>query len=181
MQEQNWERLDQFVYDRLTALVDVLPMRLVKLVAYYYTDARVRKLYWRRLGLEMGEGTYANMGLRLLSNDYKPRVHIGCNVSIGAGVTFVAAATANNGKEINTLPYVQDHLTVEGEITVEDEVWFGANVTVLPGVHIGRCTVIGAGSVVTKDLEPYSVYVGAPARRVRDLRTGERVDKKDRG
>lgn len=179
MQEPNWERLDQFVYDRLTALVDVLPMRLVKLVAYYYTDARVRKLYWRRLGLEMGEGTYANLGVRLLSNDYKPRVHIGRNVSIGAGVTFVATATANNGQEINTLPYVRDNLTVESEITVEDEVWFGANVTVLPGVHIGRCTVVGAGSVVTKDLAPYSVYAGVPARRIRDLRTGERVEKKD--
>lgn len=181
MQGPNWERLDQFVYDRLTALVDVLPMRLVKMVANYYTDARVRKLYWRRLGIEMGEGTYANLGLALIAGSAAPTVHIGRNVSIGPGVTFITKAAANNGQEINTLPYVREHLTTEGDITVEDEVWFGANVTVLPGVRIGRCTVIGAGSVVTKDLEPYSVYVGAPARRIRDLCTGERVNKKDRG
>lgn len=175
----DWERLDQFVYDRLTALVDVLPMRLVKLVAYYYTDARVRKLYWRRLGLEMGEGTYANLGLVLIAGGNEPTVHIGRNVSIGPGVTFITKAAANNGQEIHTLPYVREHLTVEGDIVVEDEAWLGANITVLPGVHIGRCAVIGAGSVVTKDVEPYSVYVGVPARRIRDLRTGERVDKKD--
>lgn len=179
MQKQDWEKLDQFIYDRLTALVDVLPMRLVKLVANYYTDARVRKLYWRRLGIEMGEGTFANLGLRLLTNDHEIHVHIGRNVSIAAGVTFVTEATANNGQEINTLPYVRDHLTVKGDIIVEDEVWFGANVTVLPGVHIGRCSVLGAGSVVTKDVEPYSVYAGVPARRIRNLRTGERVDKKE--
>lgn len=73
----DWAGIDEWIYRRLTELVDVLPMRFVKLVAHNYTDARVRKLYWRRLGLEMGEGTYANLGLTLLSDDYTPRVHIG--------------------------------------------------------------------------------------------------------
>ena len=63
----DWAGIDEWIYRRLTELVDVLPMRFVKLVAHNYTDARVRKLYWRRLGLEMGEGTYANLGLTLLS------------------------------------------------------------------------------------------------------------------
>ena len=65
----DWAGIDEWIYRRLTELVDVLPMRFVKLVAHNYTDARVRKLYWRRLGLEMGEGTYANLGLTLLSDD----------------------------------------------------------------------------------------------------------------
>ena len=145
----DWAGIDEWIYRRLTELVDVLPMRFVKLVAHNYTDARVRKLYWRRLGLEMGEGTYANLGLTLLSDDYTPRVHIGNHVSIAANVTFVPMASANNGQEINTYPYVRDHLTKAADIVVEDEVWIGADVTILPGVHIGRCAVIGAGSVVT--------------------------------
>ena len=130
----DWAGIDEWIYRRLTELVDVLPMRFVKLVAHNYTDARVRKLYWRRLGLEMGEGTYANLGLTLLSDDYTPRVHIGNHVSIAANVTFVPMASANNGQEINTYPYVRDHLTKAADIVVEDEVWIGADVTILPGV-----------------------------------------------
>ena len=160
----DWAGIDEWIYRRLTELVDVLPMRFVKLVAHNYTDARVRKLYWRRLGLEMGEGTYANLGLTLLSDDYTPRVHIGNHVSIAANVTFVPMASANNGQEINTYPYVRDHLTKAADIVVEDEVWIGADVTILPGVHIGRCAVIGAGSVVTGDVEAYHIYAGVPAR-----------------
>ena len=132
----DWAGIDEWIYRRLAELVDVLPMRFVKLVAHNYTDARVRKLYWRRLGLEMGEDTYANLGLTLLSDDYTPRVHIGNHVSIAANVTFVPMASANNGQEINTYPYVRDHLTKAADIVVEDEVWIGADVTILPGVHI---------------------------------------------
>ena len=44
----DWAGIDEWIYRRLTELVDVLPMRFVKLVAHNYTDARVRKLYWRR-------------------------------------------------------------------------------------------------------------------------------------
>ena len=71
---------------------------------------------------------------------------------------------------INQIKYVSEHLTTKGKIVVEDEVWIGANVTILPNVRIGRCSVIGAGSVVTKDIEPYTVYAGVPAKKIRDLK-----------
>ncbi|MDI3282567.1 sugar O-acetyltransferase [Polyangium sp. 15x6] len=54
-------------------------------------------------------------------------------------------------------------------ITIEDGVWLGAGVIVLPGVTIGRDTVVGAGSVVTKNLPPGVVAVGNPARVIRHL------------
>ncbi|MFB6556850.1 sugar O-acetyltransferase, partial [Streptomyces sp. NPDC056405] len=54
-------------------------------------------------------------------------------------------------------------------ITVGDRVWLGGGVTVLPGVTIGADTVVGAGSVVTKDLPPKVLAVGNPARIVREL------------
>lgn len=47
--------------------------------------------------------------------------------------------------------------------------WLGANVTILPGVNIGDGAVVGAGSVVTKDVEPNAVVVGSPARKVREV------------
>ena len=170
----DWAGIDEWIYRRLAELVDVLPMRFVKLVAHNYTDARVRKLYWRRLGLEMGEDTYANLGLTLLSDDYTPRVHIGNHVSIAANVTFVPMASANNGQEINTYPYVRDHLTKAADIVVEDEVWIGADVTILPGVTVGDGAVVAAGAVVTKDVPAYTVAGGVPARVLRPLTEEEK-------
>lgn len=53
-------------------------------------------------------------------------------------------------------------------IVLEDDVWLGANASVPPGTTIARGCVIGAGAVVTHDTEPYGIYVGVPARRIRD-------------
>ena len=165
---------DERIYEFLKKRVDIMPMRLVKLIANYYTDARVRKLYFRRLGVVMGENTYTNLGFRIASNDFEDRVFIGKNVSIAPNVTIVVESTANNGQEINEIPYLKQ-ITGGSKVVIEDEVWIGASVTILPDVTIGRCSVIGAGSVVTEDVEPYSVYVGAPARKIRDLKTGART------
>jgi acetyltransferase-like isoleucine patch superfamily enzyme len=167
--------LDQALYSWLQGCVERMPMRGVKFLANFYPDARIRKLYWRRLGISMGENTYGNLGMRIASNDQEQRVVIGKNVSIAPNVTFVVYSSAVNGQELNALPYVRDVLTRTGKIVVEDEAWIGASVTILPGVTIGRCAVVGAGSVVTSDVEPYSIYAGTPARKIRDLRTGERV------
>ena len=52
-------------------------------------------------------------------------------------------------------------------IIVGDDVWIGANATILPGVKIGKGAVIGAGSVVTKDVKEYAIVAGVPAKHVR--------------
>lgn len=54
-------------------------------------------------------------------------------------------------------------------VTIDDGCWIGARAVILPGVHIGSGCVIGAGAVVAKDCDPNGVYVGVPARRIRDL------------
>jgi acetyltransferase-like isoleucine patch superfamily enzyme len=54
-------------------------------------------------------------------------------------------------------------------VVIEDHVWIGSRVTILPGVRIGQHTTIGAGSVVTKSIPPYSVAAGNPARVIRSL------------
>lgn len=142
--------------------------RFVKLVANYYTDARIRKLYWNKLGVLMGDNTYPNLGFQSTSNG-EELVIIGRNVSIAPNVVMIPDSNANNGHIINQIPYVNKTLTKKGKIIVEDEVWIGANVTILPGVTIGTCSIIGAGSVVTKNVDPYSIYVGIPARKIREL------------
>lgn len=57
-------------------------------------------------------------------------------------------------------------------ITIEDNVWIGAQVTILGGVTIGEGSVIGAGSVINKDVPPYSVVAGLPARVIKTIERG---------
>jgi maltose O-acetyltransferase len=52
-------------------------------------------------------------------------------------------------------------------VIIEDDVWIGARVIILPGVKIGKGSIVGAGAVVTKDVEPYSIVAGVPAKLIR--------------
>lgn len=175
------KRIDLFSIEKriynflISATPDIIPKSLQKWLATYYPDARIRKKYLQCLGVEIGEGSYANLGFMVIpNNSSKKMLFIGKNVSIAPNVVCICESNANNGKEINTYSYVKDVLTKVDEIHIEDEVWIGANVTILPGVTIGKNSVIGAGSVVTKSVEPYSIYAGVPARKIRDVRTGEK-------
>lgn len=168
--------MDQWMYHFLRKNVTIFPKRAVKYIANYYTDARIRKLYWARLGVIMGKNTYANLGFTATSN-FRKLIFIGDNVSIGPNVTIICDSCANNGKEINEINEVREKLTKCEPVVIEDEVWIGAGVIILPGVQIGRCAIIGAGSVVMKDVEPYSIYAGVPAKKLRMLERHTNHDK----
>ncbi|MGE0453013.1 MAG: DapH/DapD/GlmU-related protein [Vicinamibacteria bacterium] len=57
-----------------------------------------------------------------------------------------------------------------GKVTIEDDVWIGANAVILPGVRLGRGCVVGAGAVVTRDVAERGIAVGVPARVTRERR-----------
>jgi galactoside O-acetyltransferase len=90
-------------------------------------------------------------------------IHIGNNVIIGPNVVLRAA---DHGIARTKLIAEQTHR--EGSITIEDDVWIGSNAVVLRNVRLGRGCVVGAGAVVTKTFEPYSIVGGVPARKVAD-------------
>lgn len=163
------EKIDNLSYSFLLRNIDIMPKRVIKFVAHYYTDARVRKLYWSKLGVHMGRNTYPNLGFEATSNG-RQLVYIGNHVSIGPNVMIICDSCANNGKRINRISEVRERFTKTQVVYIEDDVWIGAGVIILPGVWVGTCSVIGAGSVVTKNVEPYSVYVGSPARKVKSLK-----------
>ena len=95
-------------------------------------------------------------------------LRIGDNVRIA---THVVIVPAEHRFERADVPIADQGISAEG-IVIEDDVWLGAGVRVLDGCHIGRGSVIGAGAVVTGDIEPYSIAVGVPARCV--ARRGEK-------
>jgi galactoside O-acetyltransferase len=64
---------------------------------------------------------------------------------------------------------------LDADVVVEEDVWFGLDVHVMPGVTIGRGATIGAGAVVTKDIPPYSIAVGIPARPIEFYWTVEQI------
>jgi maltose O-acetyltransferase len=88
----------------------------------------------------------------------------------------VYCSSPNNAKELSKLDYVSNKLIRSSDIHIEGGVWIGANVTIFPGVSVGKCSVIRAGSIVMNDVESYSIYAGIPAKKIRDLKTGKRLN-----
>lgn len=89
---------------------------------------------------------------------------------IGNGVriaTQVAIIPSNHIYKDATQPIYTQGLSMKG-IKIEDDVWLGAGVKVLDGVTIGEGCVVGANSVVSKSLKPYGIYVGVPARLIKN-------------
>ncbi|MBZ0282815.1 MAG: acyltransferase [Anaerolineae bacterium] len=98
-------------------------------------------------------------------------------VKIGDGVytgTQVQIAAVNH-VFADPNQFIKDQgITADG-ITIEDDVWLGSGVTIVDGVTIGKGTIVGAGAVVSKNIPPYSIAVGVPARVIGDRRDPEAV------
>lgn len=101
---------------------------------------------------------------------------IGVNAIISSDVTIgndvmmgpeCMIFTSNHGMEMVGVPMWKQHSSKSRPVVIGNDVWIGARVIILPGVHIGNGCVIGAGSVVTHDAEPYSVLAGNQARKIR--------------
>ena len=110
--------------------------------------------------ISIGKGFFANFNCVIL--DCAP-VTIGNNVLFGPGVQIY---TAYHPLEAEPRRELQE---AAAPITVGDNVWLGGNVIVLPGVTIGENSVIGAGSVVTKNVPPNVVAAGNPCRILREI------------
>lgn len=109
--------------------------------------------------IEIGENFYSNHNLTILDGN---KVKFGDNVFIGPNCGFYTAGHPLDVEERNKgLEYAKT-------ITVGNNVWFGGNVVVLPGVKIGDNVVIGAGSVVTKDIPSNVVAVGNPCKVIKE-------------
>jgi len=105
-----------------------------------------------------------NSGLGINSKLYG-RVIIGCNVMMGPDCLVY---TRNHNIEDVSVPMNVQGETQEMPVVIENDVWIGARVIILPGKRIGKGSVVGAGAVVSRDIPEFSVAVGNPIRIIRN-------------
>jgi galactoside O-acetyltransferase len=110
--------------------------------------------------VHIGDDFYGNVNLTFVDD---VEIRIGHGVMIAPNVTL-----ATTGHPIHPHRRV-DYARFSEPIVIEDKVWIGSNVVILPGVRIGYGSVVGAGSVVSRDVPPMVVVVGAPARVLRHI------------
>lgn len=128
-------------------------------------------------------GDYSYGEINVLTASKQPKLAIGELCSIAPNVTFVI----HNNHPIDhftTFPLrrfvlgeTYDEACGNGGIVVEEDVWIGYGATILDGVHIGRGGVVAAGAVVTKDVEPYTIVGGVPAKPVKKRFSQDVIDR----
>lgn len=155
----------------LVKIASILPRKLAKYLYIYMgikigTNSRIFHGFYinRPKGFQIGENSFCNYGVSChLGAQSTSDLIIGDEVAVGPQVTFICS-THEIGDENRRAGSNQQR-----SIIVEDGVWIGANATILPGVTIAKGCIIGAGALVNKSTTPNGLYVGCPARRVKEL------------
>lgn len=170
--------------DRLQHLDFYLKRRLYTCCSLLLVDntvsMRLRARLLHRLGARVGAGVSVRSGLLVLERfdftlgdgvfignqcvfDCSAPIHVGTNVFMASGVILVTGTHAIGPHDLRAGAF-----TPRGVI-IGDGCWIGTRVILLPGVRIGAGAVVGAGSVVTRDVAPDTVVAGNPARLLRHL------------
>lgn len=95
-------------------------------------------------------------------------IHIGKNVYTGRYILINDHSHGSPEERFSDIPPFNRKLYSKGGITIEDNVWIGDKVAILSGVTIGKGAIIGANSVVTKDIPAFSIAAGSPARIIKN-------------
>ena len=126
-------------------------------------------------------GNYTYGGLSIINHSDTYQLIIGNYCSIGPDVLFVVCGD-HETNHISTYPFkvrckrTKFEAHSKGDIVIEDDVWIGARATILSGVRIGQGSVISAGAIVVKDVEPYSIVAGVPAKTIRKRCSEQRIN-----
>lgn len=188
-----WEKISMIVYTGYRA----------KGFKAFGKTSRIRPVFNVLAGekyIEVGEDCYIGRLVQLTATDsfddqrFSPRIIIGDNCSIGdfSHVTAINEIRLGNNVRMGKNILITDNshgvsdesllgiapnfrpLVSKGPVIIGDNVWIGAKSSIMPGVRIGKGAIIGAGSVVTKDIPPYAVAAGAPARIVKIMNSQDR-------
>jgi maltose O-acetyltransferase len=116
-----------------------------------------------------------------LTTEVGAELIIGAGTFLNYGVSIGSAGSIRLGARVNVGPYTmiidtefhdaydRTRVPPPRPVVIDDDVFLGAKCSVLPGVHIGRAAIVGTGAVVTRDVAPFSVVAGVPAREIKRL------------
>ncbi len=136
--------------------------KCLKLIAKYFPVCAIRILALRGAGYSVGRDVYIGEELHVTDElDNSPcALSIGDRVAIAQRVLIVLSSYANNSL------YRDVFGETFGRVEIARDAWVGAGVIILPNVTIGEGAVVGAGSVVTRDVAPFTIVAGNPARLI---------------
>lgn len=149
-----WRKMNQHNYTSLGTISNPLFIEFIK-----------------NRGAIVGKNTYGQINMHYSGNT-KELLKIGSNCSISSQADFLLGGE-HDYKSITTYPYkvkkfnYKSEAKTKGAIIVDDEVWIGDKALILSGVHIGKGAIVAAGSVVVKDVPPYSIIGGNPAKVIK--------------
>lgn len=125
----------------------------------------------RNGGVSVGKNTYGKLNINYTGNS-KEKLTIGSNCSISGQCNFMLGGE-HDYRCITTFPYayrifsMNTEVLTKGPIYIEDEVWIGDGAWILSGVRIGKGAVVATGAIVTKDVPPYAIVGGNPAKIIK--------------
>lgn len=139
--------------------------KLLKLIGKQFPGCGMRIRLLRMCGYEIGESVYVGEDFIIIDDldATQLRLRIGDRASISPRVTFVLHTQPNDSR---IAPYVNSHT---GSISIQADAWIGTGAVILPNITIGEGAVVGANSVVTKNVAPYTVVGGVPAHYIKDV------------
>lgn len=117
-------------------------------------------------GHRIGKDIYLGQSLMVISDSSIKNVNlsIGNRVSIAPRVTVILVSGANKSKLSSVIPWKF------GSVEFCDDCWIGTGAIIYPGITIGTGAIVTAGSVVTKDVEPFAIVGGAPAKLIKSIK-----------
>lgn len=142
-----------------------LTVKLGKFLARFFPLNAVRVWGLRLCGFKIGKNVYIGSDLIIASilGCKDCILEIGDRVAIGPRVTIVLSSDANWSR-------LSDVVTpIRGKVTIKNDTWIGAGAIILPNITIQEMSIIGAGSVVTKDVPSYTVVAGIPAKIIKKI------------
>ena len=157
-----------------------LKLFFIHLISFHMPFHSIRKIVFKIGGLGIGEGSYLHMGCKFFNPG---GINIGQDTIIGDRVLLDGRAALTIGNHVDiaseAMIYNSEHDINDGhfsakeeKVEIEDYVFIGPRAIVLPGVRIGKGAIVGAGAVVTNDVDNYQVVGGVPAQVI-----GERKNK----
>lgn len=123
----------------------------------------------RKAGIKIGEDVVINEGFTLACDmGYEENLIIEDRAAFGGNVTAIITSHPNFSK-LKYLKNTYPSIEVKGKICIKHDAWIGAGAIILPNLVIGEYSIVGAGSVVTEDVEPFTIVAGVPAKVIKRL------------